>query len=237
MTKPANRQAERGFALLEALAAIVLMGLILSSLAVMTAPWMPAWKKVYDRVQRSETFALALDRVADDISAALFVPADDEARTVLFEGDDRAIKLVRRAIGPNLERGLELVRIGDALDVGGSVVVRSRTAFVPGTRDVDPAAAPVVLIRPPFRLGFEFAGADGVWLSDWQGQEALPMAVLVAVLDAGGRRRLARVVPLHVQQPPPENCGNSACGPDHLAANADQPDDGSPSPDRAATRP
>ena len=237
MTACIRRRTEEGFTLLEALAAIILMGVILSSLAIITAQWLPAWKKIYDRVQRSEDFAVALDRTTDDIGAALFVPADGDSKVVMFEGDHQAIKLVRRAIGPNLERGLELVRIGDALDLHGPVVTRSRVAYAPGTRDVDPASAAVVLLRRPFRLGFEFSGSDGIWRTDWQNRETLPMAVLVAVLDASGRQRLARVVPVRVQQAPPENCGDSACGPDHLATNSDQPDDGAPSPDQAMTRP
>ena len=50
MTACIRRRTEEGFALLEALAAIILMGVILSSLAIITAQWLPAWKKIYDRV-------------------------------------------------------------------------------------------------------------------------------------------------------------------------------------------
>lgn len=217
--------AEEGFALIEAIAAIALMGVVLSSLAVMTAQWLPAWNKVYDRVQQSETLAIALDRAADDITAAQFMPSEGGSKIVLFEGASRAVVFVRRAIGPNLDRGLELVRIGDALDRRGPAVTRARVAFVPGLRDVDPAAAAVVLLRRPFRLSFEFSGRDGIWRADWQNEEGLPTAVLVAIADGGGHRMLARIVPIRVQQAPPEGCNGGACGPDLLTTSTREPGD------------
>lgn len=223
MSARAGWQADDGFALLEALAAIVLMGLIVSSLAVITAQWLPAWKRIYDRVQRSDNLAIALDRAADDIAAAQFMPADTGSRNVLFEGENQVVTLLRRAIGPNMERGLELVRIGDAVDSSGPAVTRSRVAFAPGVHDVDPNSAPVVLLRRPFRMSFEFAGPDGIWRTDWQNQEVLPATVMLSVLDASGRRRLGRVVPVRVQLAPPEDCGGGACGSN--GGDADQRDD------------
>jgi general secretion pathway protein J len=179
-------------------------------------------------VQQSEGLAIALDRAADDIAAAQFIPADGGSKAVLFEGGSRAVVFVRRAIGPNMERGLELVRIGDAFDSRGPAVTRARVAFVPGTRDVDPAATAVVLLRRPFRLGFEFSGRDGIWRADWQNEDVLPAAVLLAIADGSGRRILARIVPVRVQQAPPESCNGSACGPDLETASTREPGDEPP---------
>lgn len=220
----AKSYAEEGFTLIEAIAAIALMGVVLSFLAAMTAQWLPAWNKVYDRVQQSETLAIALDRAAADIAAAQSMPSEGGSKVVLFDGASRAVVFVRRAIGPNLDRGLELVRIGDALDRRGLAVTRARVAFVPGRRDVDPAAAAVVLLRRPFRLSFEFSGRDGIWRADWQNEEGLPTAVLVAIADGGGHRILARIVPIRVQQAPPEGCGGG-CEPDLLATSTREPGD------------
>lgn len=225
-----------GFTLIETIAAIALASIVLSSLAVMTAQWLPAWNRVYDRVQQNETLAIALDRAADDIASAQFMPTERGSRVVLFDGTSHAVVFVRRSIGPNLDRGLELVRIGDALDRHGPAVTRARVAFVPGLRDVDPAASAVVLLRRPFRLSFEFSGRDGIWRADWQNEDGLPTAVLLAIADGSGHRKLARIVPIRVQHPPPEGCGGSACGPDLLTASTREPGDESPEQQDASER-
>lgn len=210
------RGGNAGFALIEVIAAVVLLGVILSSLAIITSQWLPAWRKTYDRAQRSEALAIALDRVADDIAAAQFVRAGGDSRSVMFEGSERAVVLVRSAIGPNAERGLETVRIGEATDRRGAIVARSRVAFVPGAMEVDPDAGGVALVRHPYWLSFSFAGDDLVWRPVWQNEENLPAAVQVVVRDRSGRQGLVRVVSVHAQRPPPENCAEG-CRPDQIS--------------------
>ena len=70
-----NRKGVAGFSLLEALVALALTGMILSSLAMITAQWLPNWNRGFARVQGSETLALGLDRLISDMAAAEFVPA------------------------------------------------------------------------------------------------------------------------------------------------------------------
>ena len=64
-----------GFTLLEALIATALMGIILATLATITAHWLPNWNRGFARVQRNEQLALAVERVIADLAAAEFVPA------------------------------------------------------------------------------------------------------------------------------------------------------------------
>jgi general secretion pathway protein J len=207
-----RREAEAGFSLVEALAAVALMGVILSSLALITSQWVPAWRRAYDRIQRSESLMIAFDRVAADIGAAELVIADRRSKSVLFEGRERAVSFVRTPIGPNADPGLELVRIGETEDLRGPAVTRSRVAFVPGTAEVDPSSAPVVLLRPPYRLSFAFAGRDGIWRNDWHGVDALPAAVLVTVRDTSGHQQpIARVVPVRTELTAEDLCGENTC--------------------------
>jgi prepilin-type N-terminal cleavage/methylation domain-containing protein len=101
----ADRCVERaGFSLIEALVAVALMGVILFSLTLITGQWMPAWRRAYDRVQRSESPMIAFDRVAADIGAAEFVKVDRSSKAVLFEGTQRAITLVRTSVGSDTRR-------------------------------------------------------------------------------------------------------------------------------------
>src|SRR5207237_2998473 len=59
-----------GFTLLEALVAVALMGVLLATLATVTAQWMPRWKAGFDRVERADLLGLGLDRIVADLAAA-----------------------------------------------------------------------------------------------------------------------------------------------------------------------
>jgi len=203
--------AEAGFSLIEALAALALMGVVLSSLALVAGQWLPAWKRVYDRVHRSESLVIAFDRVAADIGAAEFV-IDSRSKAVLFEGTESAVTIVRTSIGPNTDPGLELVRIGETEDLRGLVVSRSRAAFVPGMSAADPSSAAVVLLRPPYRLSFAFAGRGGIWRNDWENANTLPATVRVTIRDTRGNQEpIVRLVPVRTELTAEDVCSENAC--------------------------
>lgn len=227
MKLPVRSGRNAGFTLLETLGAIALMGVILWSLSIISSQWLHSWRSTHDLLQRVEAIMMALDRIAADIGEAEFVRVGDGSKLVVFEGHSSEVTFVRAAIGPNVRGGLELVHIGESIAVRGEVVARSRVAFVPGTVDVDHVSGPVVLLRPPFRLSFEFAGSDGIWRTDWQGEEKLPWAVRVTVLDGNARRKIARVAAIHARLPAPDGCGGRMCGTDSVpdrVASANHPD-------------
>src|ERR1700736_2884741 len=191
----AKRAGEAGFTLIEALAALALTGLVLSALANITSQWLPNWNRGMDRVQRSESLALALQRIAADLAAAEYVPANRAQRQPLFDGSELSVMFVRTAFGPNARPGLEVVRIGDTTDRHPLVMVRSRAPFAP----LQQAAwlseqlqfgDPVVLLRAPFRLSFSYAGRDRVWKSSWH-EARLPVAIMLTVRDAATERVLS----------------------------------------------
>jgi len=211
MTRPhaLDRNAEAGFSLIEALIALALMGLLLSSLATITAQWLPAWNRGIDRIQRTEMLGLALRRISEDLAAAEFVYANREQRQPLFEGSELAVTFVRTAIGPNAPRGLEVVRIGEAANGRDLLLLRSRARFAPAPVGASPSdylhlADPVVLLGPPFRLSFAYADRDLVWQSVWHDVERLPAAVRVTVHNAalGAVSTMSSVVAIHVDAPP-----------------------------------
>ncbi len=75
---------------------------------------------------------------------------------------------MRTAIGPNVGPGLDVVRIGETADHGRLVTVRSRASFrplPPGASILEQVhtADPVVLLTPPMRLSFAYAGPDRVF--------------------------------------------------------------------------
>ena len=152
-----------GFTLLEAVIALALMGIILGALATISSQWLPNWNRGIGRLQREEQLALALERLSLDLAAAEFIPLAGRTVAPLFEGRERSITFVRTALSPNANHGLEIVRIAEQPSERGPVLVRMATPFRPlaGLELLpEPASDPIVLLRPPHRLAFAYAGAD-----------------------------------------------------------------------------
>jgi general secretion pathway protein J len=208
----AKRAGEAGFTLIETLVAVALMALVLAALANITSQWMPNWNRGMDRIQRSESISLGLQRIAADLAAAEYVPANREQRWPLFDGSELSVTFVRTALGPNARSGLDVVRIGETTDHRDLVTVRSRAQFAP----LSPAASlseqiqlgdSVVLLRAPFRLSFSYAGRDRVWKSNWHEVDKLPAAIMLTVRDVATERVLSvsTVALLHVEAPAAED--------------------------------
>lgn len=203
-----HRDAVAGFTLIEALVATVLMGLVMTGLAAVTAQWLPNWDRGFLRAQRSELVSIAIDRLVADLAASEFVTASRDTTRPLFDGTPTAVTLVRSAYGPNAQPGLERVRIAETSDRDGIVLVRSHASFAPlppGT----PATGlvgfsdPVALVRAPLRVTFAYAGRDGVWKNAWQNASLLPATVRVTVRDAVSDRTLSisTAALVHVELP------------------------------------
>src|SRR5215468_7094627 len=215
-----RRSAVAGFTLLEALIATTLMGMALAAIGAITAQWLPGWNRGFMRVQRSELFAVALNRLAADLSASEFVTPNRESKLPIFEGTASAVTLVRSAVGPNTQGGLEVVKIAEGTDRQGTALVRTRTPFAPfglGNVSSDQLSFtdPVVLLRAPFRVSFSYSPGDGSWSDTWHNAGQLPSAVRFLVRDATTGRTLAvsSATVVHVELP--ADCAaaaSTACG-------------------------
>jgi general secretion pathway protein J len=193
MKRRAHRRSDvAGFTLIEALIATALMAAILTALATVTAQWLPNWNRGFGRVQRTEMVALGVERVVADLAAAEFIAIGRGTPEPYFEGAELSVVLVRSAIGPNTRPGLEIVRIAEIASDDGPTLVRTRARFVPiilGVNDRDPIpfSDPVVLLRPPYRVSFSYAGADRTWQNVWHAARQLPRAIRVTLRDGSGR--------------------------------------------------
>jgi general secretion pathway protein J len=217
-----RREADAGFTLLEALAAIALMGLIVGALATVTAQWMPSWNRSHIRTQRNEQVAIALDRLVADLSAAEYVSPNRVVNAPLFRGAEFAIIFVRSAVGPNSRPGLEIVQIAETVDKSGPALVRTRAPFVPlatGDPMVDPIpfADPVVLLRAPLRIAFAYAGPDGVWGNSWGNSSRklgnLPAAVRFEIRDGEAGPVVSTATRVHAELRPPPPAQNDVAPP------------------------
>jgi general secretion pathway protein J len=200
-------RSEAGFTLIEALVALALTGLVLSALATLTGQWLPNWSRGIDRVQHSELIGIAMQRIAADLAAAEFVPANRDSKKPLFEGSAEQVTFVRTALGPNAAIGLDVVRIGETNDHGHGLTVRSRAPFTPlppgvSASDQVRLSGPVVLLRPPLRLSFAYAGQDQVFRDTWHDADKLPAAIMLTVRDMSGALMSASTaIAVHVDAP------------------------------------
>jgi len=203
-----GRAGELGFTLLETIVALALMGLVLSALATITAQWLPSWNRGFGRIQRSETIGIALQRIAADLAAAEYVPANRGTHKPLFDGSELSVTFVRTAYGPNAGPGLDVVRVGETTERREFVTVRSRARFAPlpmgsSLSEQLHFSDPVVLLRAPYRLTFAYAGPDRDWKSVWRDADKLPTMIRLTVRDASSERVLSvsTIAPIHVQVP------------------------------------
>lgn len=224
MTTRGEPSSEAGFTLIEALVALALTGILLSALATLTAQWLPTWNRGFYRIQNNELVAIAMQRIAADLSVAEYVPPGGRERTKpLFDGSALSVMFVRTALGPNVGIGLDIVRIGETTDRGHLVTIRTRAPFAPLPPDVSPseqihATDPVVLLRAPLRLSFAYAGPDRIFRDDWHDQDKLPAAIMLTLREATSERVLSvsTVTPVHVDAP----AGKGGNGPGDNAKDA-----------------
>jgi general secretion pathway protein J len=181
-----------GFTMIEALLAIVLVGIILGALATVTGQWLPNWSRGMLGLQGVERMAVGMQRMVLDISGAEMIPTETDAKTVFFDGTQHAVTFVRSGLGPNAGPGFEIVSLAENVDDQGLAMIRQRAPFLamsPETRIR--FRDPVVLIRAPFRVFFSYAGPDGSWQQDWRSQSQLPQRIQISIRDASTGRRVS----------------------------------------------
>jgi general secretion pathway protein J len=216
-TARARHISQSGFSLIETLAAMALMGMIISAVVAITSQWLPNWNRGFDRIQRSESVSIALDRISADIAASEYMRPDRQTKNVLFDGSETSITLARASLGPNAAQGLDLVRIAETGDRDGMALTRSRAKFAPGAEAAPNFANPVVLLRAPYQVSFSYAGSDRVWKHSWRDSETLPAAVLLTVRDGvtGRSLQISRIAVIHISAPADGVCNpaEKSCDP------------------------
>lgn len=201
-----QRPRDAGFIMIEMLAAIVLMVVILTALATVTAQWMPNWNRGMTQIQQMERLGIGIDRAVNDIAAAQFVPVGN-GKLPAFDGGPAAVTFVRTVIGPAARPGLEFVRLVQRSDADGMVLVRERSAFNP--QAAMPALVfgdPVTLVRSPYRISFAYADSRQAWRTDWHDAVELPRMVRITVREASTDRTIAASTVAFIAVDTPAEC-------------------------------
>ena len=175
----APRDAESGFTLLEAMAAVAITGVILGALGSVAGQWLPQWRHGFVALQNADDVAQTLDRLVGDISSAEFARLDPKAEATAFKGGADLVLFARASTGPNATPRLDYVRIGAVATPHGMETQRARAPFAPGP--IGPFRDVVTVLRPPFRLSFAYEAADGHWTTSWSALPALPHAIRLTV--------------------------------------------------------
>jgi prepilin-type N-terminal cleavage/methylation domain-containing protein len=184
---------QRGFTLVEVLAALAITSVIIAGTATLIHQVAFNFDRGAHSMDRAEALALASDRLAGDFGAARFVVWPDD-HTAAFEGEPAKVSFISAAgVGAGLPGaragGEELVTLTVEETDGVTRLVRRRAAW-PGPHvhfsDLAPGDS-VVLIEGKLDVAFAYAalGRNGNldWSDGWAGQPTLPRLVRLTVHD------------------------------------------------------
>lgn len=183
---------EAGFALLEALAALLLGALIFSTMLLagdMVARRLDAAFQKADRLELFETGLAALRR---DFQSALAVPVDSEEEpAILFSGGESSLAFVS---GPN-GLGGRLDELATIIEARPEGLVRRAAPLLPNASDFGALqdARPALLIAGPWFFRFSYAeelGPPLVWRSQWTAAKELPKLIRLEVVERAEPHRV-----------------------------------------------
>jgi prepilin-type N-terminal cleavage/methylation domain-containing protein len=184
-------EGERGFTLTEILAVLVVTGLVTGSATALTGQWLQNWDRGTRIFQTQEAVALAFDRVAQDLEAALPMTEVGRDPPHYFRGSSRALVFVRPALSATQPDVLDVV--GFASTARG--LMRSRAPFRTGDRNLSaPTQDASSLLDPPLAMTFAYRDEAGQWLDEWRSVQ-LPEAVRLTVAMPGHSSLVAVIRP------------------------------------------
>lgn len=218
---------ERGYVLIEALAALVLSGLVLAAVPVASGMLIRNWQKATAGSDTLDRLATGLSVVRRELSVLQRARwTDDRGRRrdepFAFLGQPETLGMVLSAdglrLGPGESRGDRIVMFTSQPDQAGSTLLRGAIPFRPGLSGFEQIQLenPVILLQGPWRYKFFYGTSNQgrlEWLDTWEKEEELPKAIRLDVLNFATGQRVVppMVVPIRVNTDP--GCIDGAAGP------------------------
>jgi general secretion pathway protein J len=172
-----STRLRRGFSLIEALAALAMSAMLFAAVAQFTGVWFTRWRDIVMTTGRQDQVLVVLDRITDDIEAAVPVFGPNGAPQLLFDGRADRLTFARHALGFNQRGGVDAVTyaMGDA--GGRRALIRSRrTANAQGAAGED-----LPLLRSDVSVAFAYGARDGTELQAWSDPDRLPSFIRVTL--------------------------------------------------------
>jgi len=234
MGRARARAGQRGFTLVEVLAALAIASVIIMATAALMHNVVFAFDRGTSRVSAGERLVLAADRLAADVASARFIAQDTAAGAVAaFAGQPTKITFIGAGMIDPARRqdGIasaapEIVSVTVEDADGITQVVRRRAAWLdPRTRLEDVALRDeVVLVAGQFDAAFGFArvGSDGAltWRSSWAGEPNLPRMVKLSLRDRASGIDLLGGAEFVIRADAPRACARAGAGADCLSNSA-----------------
>ena len=200
-----------GFSLIEGLVALALTALLMGGISMIAAQWIPVWHRGFDRVPQADLYAVALDRIADDLAEARYISGSSQDNFMFFGGEQDSVTFVRPTLDPSGRPGLEVARITTIADKSGVKVVRRQARFTPlppgalAAQDLR-FSSMATLLRAPARIEFSYSDVEGRWRPQWDDLVVLPSRIRVILRDPASGRELGPATTVFIRAEAPARC-------------------------------
>ena len=191
--RTARRRACEGFALIESIAVLALSALVLLTMLIAADLVTRNAAATSRRAHEVETLATGFAAMKRDLSGVMFVRGGTGAKApILFQGTAATLGFVVERDRPDLGYSNSLIWIAARYEEGRGMLERSSARLLPQNTSFGGVAFgdTAVLISGPWTYRFAYARLreEGAieWTDSWSGAGALPRAVRLEVLDAGG---------------------------------------------------
>jgi general secretion pathway protein J len=171
---------EKGFTLVETLAALTVAALLAGGVLAQTGQWFTSWKKAAKHLQATDRIGSLLVQIRDDMAGAVALPAREAA----FRGSVSSVRFLLPGVA-----GLEEV-VWTAMP--GRLNRARRLERASEWRETD--------VADLASSGFEFLGEAGDWQRTWR-DGGLPRAVRITLRASSESESYVIIAPLRMRLP------------------------------------
>lgn len=244
LAPPRQDDTERGFTLIEVLAALAIGSTVIAATAALIHTVALNFDRGTGLAGKADQLLLATERLASDFRSARPVPQGSGANAaVAFVGGRSQVRFVA-AGGASANRPGEEMIVLSVEDIEGvSHLVRRRAPWL-GPRSSFAGVAPgdpVDLLQGQVDIDFAFAGltSDGslTWTDNWSGRPVLPQMVRLTVRDRASGSELLPGMQFTLRADAPIDCAQPGAKPDCLTGERKPPGASTTDPSKATKNP